>query len=163
MKTKNIISKLGFAVILFMATTVFNSAMAQKYGGSAYVHVKNKDGNTRVLNAVYACDNSSESQAKSFLESELRGKKEYNEDFDSQVYYSIDRCEKDDDKKYGGTASVRVANDKGNTRVLNASYACDNFNKPQAKAFLQSELLGDKEYNENFVSGISYSIESCNK
>lgn len=155
-------TKLGLAVIMFMATAVFNSAIAQKYGGSAYVHVKDDEGNSRVLNATESCNNYNESSAKSSLESKLSRQRRYNEQLNSQIYYSIDKCEENDNRKYGGSASVRVSDDEGNTRVLSATESCNNYFKSSAKSSLMSELSRQRKYNEEFISGITYDIDSCN-
>ena len=67
-------TKLGLAVILFIATAVFNILMAQKYGGSAYVHVRNSEGKNRVLTTTISCTYVSESYAKTELEKSLLSK-----------------------------------------------------------------------------------------
>ena len=85
-------TKLGFSVIRFMATAVFNNVIAKKYGGSAYVHVKDDEGNSRVLYATVSCNNDNESSAKSSLMSELSRQRKYNEEFISGITYDIDSC-----------------------------------------------------------------------
>lgn len=91
-----IITKLGLAVMLFMATTVFNNVMAQKYGGSAYVHVRNSEGKNRVLTTTISCTYVSESNAKTELEKSLLSKKRVGDEYNSQIYYDIDLSRKDD-------------------------------------------------------------------
>src|SRR5690554_2285368 len=147
-------------IMLFFAATT--AAQAQQYGGSAYVHIKDDKGNTKVLNATVLCNYSTESLAKSNLKHSLTMQKKYNEEFDSQVYYSIDQCNDNDKKRYGGSASVKVSDDKGNTRVLSATALCYNSTKSLAKSNLKHSLTMQQKYNEEFITGISYDIDSCN-
>ena len=87
-------TKLGLAVILFIATAVFNSAMAQKYGGSAYVHVKDDEGKKRVLNVTIFANENSESDAKSKLKREIDAlMRNTNEEYVGQIWYGIDRVD----------------------------------------------------------------------
>jgi|SRR5690606_4772424 len=164
MNTTKIIQKLSVALVVFMATAMFNNVTAQKYGGSAYVHVKDtRDGKTRVLTATAYCDESSESDAKSDLESQLKNARIIYEEFDSQIYYSIDRCDDDDQKKYGGSASVKVKDTRnGKTRVLTATAYCDESNKSYVKKDLEKQLKNARIIYEEFIEGISYDIDSCN-
>ncbi|WLD24602.1 hypothetical protein NU10_04175 [Flavobacterium dauae] len=149
------ITKLGLAVTMFMATAMFNSTMAQTYyGGSAYVHVKDDQGNSRVVTATVSCAYSTEADAKRALEP-VKG---YNEEFNSQIYYSIDRCSSNDDKYYGGSSSARVKDSDGNSRVVTATVSCAYSTVSDAKKALEPV----KSYNEEFISGITYDIDSCN-
>ncbi len=153
---------LGLALILFMVTTMFNSAMAQKYGGSAYVHVKDYEGKTRVLNTTISCTYASENYAKLELEKTLLEKKRTDDEYNSQIYYDIDLSRKDDGRYYGGSASVRVKNDEGESRVLNTSISCTRTSVCEAKGELQLSLMAKKRLGEEFISGITYVIDSCN-
>ena len=147
-------------MLLFMVTVGFGlqEAAAQKYGGSAYVHVRNtKTGETRVLNATITDICNSVSEAKSKLKSRLSTS--YPEEFDSQVYYSIDQHNYDDDRKWGGSAAVRVKNTKtGDSRVLNATITAICNSAAEAKSKLESRLR--PSYPEVYISGISYDIDS---
>lgn len=154
MKKLNIIKKVSLALTVFMATVVFNQLQAQKYGGSAYAHVKDDKGKTRVVVSQTPCVWASESEAKQ----RLQPNKAYNENLDSQIYYSIDKCYDNDNKKYGGSSSVRVRNDKGETRVVTATTPCVWNNVSEAK----EKLTPNKAYNEEFIEGVSYDIDSCN-
>src|SRR5690606_19699312 len=99
MNTTKIIQKLSVALVVFMATAMFNNVTAQKYGGSAYVHVKDtRDGKTRVLTATAYCDESSESDAKSDLESQLKNARIIYEEFKRDIYYKIESAEYDEQK-----------------------------------------------------------------
>ena len=131
---------LTFFTILILSS---NNSWAQKYGGSAYVHVKDDKGNARTLNAVAGCISLSESSAKSSLKASLESERKYNEEFESQVYYSIDQCSNDDDKKYGGSASVKVRDDDGNERVLNTTTGCIGLTASSAKSSLKAGLEGE--------------------
>lgn len=136
----------------------------QKYGGSAWVHVKDGDGNTRVLNVVKTCSDYSEADAKASLLRELETECKYNEKFTSQVYYNMDKYEQGDKNawKYGGTASVRVKDKNGNTRTLNATTSCKHQTKADAKLALFHILFQDRKYNEEYDWGIKYEINNCN-
>ena len=153
MNTKHI-QKLGIAVLVFMAGAMGNRAMAQSYyGGSAYAHVKDSNGNSRVVIATVSCAYSTEADAKKALEP-VKG---YNEEFDSQIYYSIDRCSSNDDRYYGGSSAARVKDRNGNTRVVTATVSCAYNTVADAKKALEPV----KGYDEEFISGISYDIDSC--
>lgn len=156
------ITKLGLAVLLFMATAVFDSAMAQSYGGSAYVHVRNFEGKNRVLTTTISCTYVSESNAKTELEKSLLSKKRVGDEYNSQIYYDIDLSRKDDSRYYGGSASVRVKNEDGESRVLNTSIGCTRTSVCEAKGELQLSLMAKKRVGEEFISGITYDIDSCN-
>lgn len=156
------ITKLGLAVMLFMATTVFNNVMAQKYGGSAYVHVRNSEGKNRVLTATISCTYPTESYAKTELEKTLLSKKRVGDEYNSQIYYDIDLSRKYDSRYYGGSASVRVKNEDGESRVLNTSISCTRTSVCEAKGELQLSLMAKKRLGEEFISGITYDIDSCN-
>ncbi len=136
---------------------------AQKYGGSAWVHVKDGDGNTRVLNVVKQSSNYSETDAKASLLKELESECKYNEKFSSQVYYSIDKYEQGDKYawKYGGSASVRVKDKEGNTRMLNATTSCKHQTKADAKLALFHIIFQDRKYTEEYDWGIKYDINNC--
>lgn len=157
-------TKLGLAVILFIATAVFNSAMAQKYGGSAYVHVKDDEGKKRVLNVTIFANENSESDAKSKLKREIDAlMRNTNEEYVGQIWYGIDRVDYWD-KKYGGTATVRVKDkNTGKERQINVDIYCNEKSIPNAKDKLLFEINSIKSnYEEDFISGVSYDIDSCN-
>ena len=158
----NTIKNLGLSIILFMATAMLNTAIAQTYGGSAYVHVKDEDGKTRVLNATISCTYPSESYAKLELEKTLLSKKRTGDEYNSQIYFEIDVSRKNDSKYYGGNASVRVKNEEGKTRVLTTAISCTRTSICLAKAELEFSLLAKKRIGEEFSTGITYEIDSCN-
>ena len=82
--------------MFFMTTALFNDTFAQKYGGSAYVHVKDKVGNSRVLNTMLNCNEYSTdiAEAKRKLLSNLRPRLAKDEVFDSGINYNIESCDK---------------------------------------------------------------------
>lgn len=162
MKTTNIISKLGFAVILFMATTVFNSAMAQKYGGSAYVQVKNKEGERVVINAVISCEYSNESDAKNRLRSDLNQYMAGNQQIDGAITYEINWCNSDDPYKYGGSATAIALSTSGDTRTINVNIDCKYSTKADAKLALEQEFFRSRKGNEQIVSRYVFDLDTCN-
>lgn len=151
--------KANIAMILFL---LFATSTQAQYGGSAYVDVKNNKGNNRTLNVTTTCYHASESAMKRKLESELRNEKRSDEEFNSQIYYSIDKCSSNNKQTYSGSVSVRVRDSKGKTRTLNTSTTCYHKSKSAAKVKLEGELANDKRYNEEFISAINYDIDSCN-
>lgn len=157
------ITKFGLAVTMFMATAMFNNAMAQSYGGSAYVHVKDDGGNRRVINVTAFANESSESDAKNRLKREIDAIKTSQEEYEGKIWYSINNVE-NWNKKYGGTATVRVKNTKtGKERQINVEISCNEKSIPDAKYKLLNEIKGDKStYDEDFIQGITYDIDSCN-
>jgi|GEM_PF-2259861 len=152
MNTKHI-QRLGIAVLVFMASAMGNRAIAQSYGGSAYVHVKDSNGNTRVVTTTVSCIYSTVTDAKKALSP----RKDYDEEFESQIYYSIDSCLPNDDKRYGGSSAVRVKDTDGNTRVATATVDCIYSTVADAKKALEPV----KGHNEEYISGIAYDIDSC--
>ncbi|MGX9985573.1 hypothetical protein [Soonwooa purpurea] len=155
-------TKLGLAVILFIATAVFNSAMAQKYGGSAYVQVKNKEGETMVLNAVTGCNYSSEAAAKESLRQDLYRYLAGNQSFAGAIIYDINWCHNNDNSKYGGSASVKAKTNSGETRTLNVNVDCKYDTKAEAKKELEQEFFRHTAGNEKRVSRYIFDIDSCN-
>lgn len=65
------------------------------------------------------------------------------------------------DLYYGGSASARVINDDGETRVINATTRCIHETKSAAKSSLKNSLDNYKYSDEDYDSSISYDIETC--
>ena len=161
MKKVNIIQKLGLALMLFMATTVFNYAVAQKYGGSAYVHVKNNIGEKMVINAVIFCEYSNESEAKSRLRADLHRYMAGNQKIDGAIIYDINWCNDDDKKKYGGSATATALSTSGDTRTINVNIDCKYSTKAFAKKQLEQEFFRSTRGNEHIVSPYIFDLDSC--
>lgn len=107
--------------------------MAQEYGGSAYAHVKDEKGNSRVINVVIFANESSEQNAKSKLKNEIDHVKTSKEAYNGKIWYSVNRVDTWN-KKYGGTATVRVKDTKtGKERQINVDINCNEKSIPDAK------------------------------
>ena len=153
--------KLVFVGISFL---LINSLAAQRsqYGGSASVQVKDDKGKTRTLNVVVTARYDTESYAKTDLLKSLESKKKSNEQFDGQVYYSIQVADPAKKQNFGGSASVRVMDASGNTRSINVTASCSYSNSSYAKLELLKQLESKKKYNEEFISAASYDVDACN-
>lgn len=66
---------------------------------------------------------------------------------------------KADAQSYGGNAYAWVKDSDGNKRVITSSVSCVYDNESEAKQKLEDYL--HKRSNEEYISGISYSISSC--
>lgn len=152
----------SFTVILtlFLIIGMTTQVRAQKYGGSAYVSVKDTDGNRRVLNTTIPCTKGTTSAAKSDLNDYLFKQKRYGEEYNGAIHYSIDEHYNNDKRKYGGSASVKVRDGKGKTRMLNTTISCTKITASAAKSDLSDYLFKQKRY-EDYISPIIYDIDSC--
>lgn len=137
------------------------TANAQNYGGSAYVTVKSKSGNYRVINAV--SDNAlyspktSTGDAKNALLAKLKQELAYDEEMIDDIYYSVDKLTSD---SYKGQASVRVKDKDGNRRIISVTtgdYESDKTLLGRKRELLQ-KLKSEKKYNEEFIEGINYDL-----
>ncbi|PLK42651.1 hypothetical protein [Emticicia sp. TH156] len=62
---------------------------------------------------------------------------------------------------YGGSAFVFVKNDKGITRVLNATETCNNSSYSQVQSKLETSLRYIMGSREEFSSQIYYTVDRC--
>lgn len=157
----------GAMFSLFLLATIgfSNHANAQIYGGNAYAWVKDDQGVRRTVNAVFEGNgySTSEGEAKKALLQDIKSDMSYKEKLDSEVHYSIDKINKDDDNRYNGSASVKVENSKGETRYIEVNLGSTRYTtKTQAKFFLRNLIVKETKYNERTVSGISFSIRTAN-
>lgn len=131
------------------------------YGGSASAVVRDSEGKKRTINVNEYCNSSTYSYSTQKLLSSLNSDRKYNEVFISSVAYSITKCYDKDPQNYGGSASVSVVDDAGNSRFLNVSEYCNSSTVAYVKQKLLSSLNSDRKYNEKFTSPVKYSISSC--
>lgn len=154
------ISKFGLLLTIFF--TAFSFAVnAQNYGGSAYVTVKSKSGNYRVINVVSenALYNpkTSTADAKNALLAKLKQELAYDEEMIDDIYYSVEKLTSEN---YKGQASVRVKDKDGNRRVISVTtgdYEGDKTLLGRKRELLQ-KLKSEKKYNEEFIEGINYDL-----
>jgi hypothetical protein len=153
-------TKIGTLLVVLFSLFTF-TANAQKYGGSAYVTVKSKDGNYRVINVV--SDNAlfrpqtSTSDAKNALLSKLKQELAYEEEMADDIYYDVDVLTTDN---YKGQASVRVKDKDGSRRVISVTtgdYDSDKTLLGRMRELLE-KLKTAKKYNEEFIEGINYDL-----
>jgi len=69
----------------------------------------------------------------------------------SQVYHA--------QSYFGGNAFVEVTNNYGISRVLNVTVPCAYETESEVKSELKHAFI--KSYNEEYTSGIKYSIDKC--
>ncbi len=149
-------------LILLLTITGLSGYGQNSYGGSAYAYVKDKDGNTRVINVTWPCTHDDETDAKSRLKSSIENLKYSDEEFSSGVYYSINADLYDDGKSFGGSAWVEVRDENGRTRVLNEEWPCTADDIGKAKDQLLMLLNLKKSDSEEFSGWVHYDIDSCN-
>jgi len=154
-------------ILLFIVVFVglCSQSFAQKYGGVAYVTVKNLEGETRVIQYARNCLFSSETEAKENLRKTLEAKKYYNEVLASAITYDVNKCDESRNFNHGGTARVEVKDFKtGKTRFIHTSQECEYSATPDAadaKTYMWMGLTQKLAFNENFISPIEFSINSC--
>lgn len=165
---KNQIKTTSKRAILFLFLAAFmglsNIANAQLYEGSAYAYVKGDQGARWTVNVVHHAGVSSESEARHILQADIKREMSYTDKLDSEIYYSIDRINSDDENRYNGEASVKVENDNGSTRYIEVNLGSSRYeSKAEAKFWLRNLIV--KEMNtstERTITGISYSIRTAN-
>lgn len=161
---KNKVKQMGKVLAMCIAFFTTGSAIAQDYGGSAYAYVIHEDGTRRVINVVIFANERTESDAKAKLSADIhRLKDTYKEEFDGKIWYSINRVDVWD-KRYGGTATVRIKNTKtGKERQINVDINCNERSIPDAKNKLLNDIHRLKHtYDEVFIQNVVYDIDGCN-
>lgn len=144
---------LAVFIILFLCMVTVLQAQDVYYGGSSYAHMKNSDGKTWVAVSTTPCIHRTEADAKkALMPIKLNGV-----EFDSPVYYDIDRCNSSESRRYGGSSSVKIRNKDGVVRLVNQTTSCIHATVPDAKKALTPPKLSGEE----FVTGITYDISRC--
>lgn len=161
MKTLKTLSTALMLLTMLIGFNTQSNAQSNRYGGTAYVYAEDNRGKEIVLNATTEYLYSSESEARSALSKELKKWNHYQHA--SDIRYSIERW--DSDKRYEGYASATVIDNRGNEKKISISIDCDAVGLGYITYFrtlLKSRLDREKSNSYDYISPISYRVNSCN-
>jgi hypothetical protein len=165
MKNKSIITLILFFTISF-------SAVSQYYDGSAYVYVKDKNGNSRCINVAFGSEGYEHQKdtrnTKSSLKKKLLEKMSNDENMTSEIVYDINRTDNKLNPQgcdypcqlFSGYASVKI-NKGGQIREIEAKATCYYNSKGQAKSFLLGRLKDQWGRDDVVIGDVSFNINEC--
>ena len=160
MKTTKILSTAFSLAVMLLGLAAQADAQTSQFGGTAYVYAEDRQGNEVVLNAAVEYVHSTESAAKSALLKQLQFARY---EFTSEVRYATERW--DSKKRYAGFASATIIDKDGRRKEIRTTVDCDAVGMghiPYFKSALKGRLDKQVDYYSNYITPITYRVQTCN-